>query len=489
MKKFYITTSIAYVNAPPHLGYIWELLQADVLARFHRAQGERVRFVTGTDEHGAKIVRAAESAGKRPKEFVDEISQKFQDLQKPLEVSADDFIRTSDVERHFPTVHYFWQKLIAAGDIYKKTYQGLYCVGHEAFITKKELVNGKCIDHDKEPELIEEENYFFRLSKYSKEIGQRIRGGELKILPVHREHEILSLIDTQGLEDVSFSRPRKDLSWGIPVPGDESQTIYVWADALVNYLTAVGYPEKKYGEWWPADVHVIGKDILRFHAAIWPGMLLAAGLPLPHALFVHGFVTVQGRKMSKTIGNVIGMKELEENLPIDKSYGVDALRYFLLREIPSGEDGDFSYDKFWERYEGDLMNGIGNFISRIGALAEKSGAMDFSSGGNPAVQKQIGETEATLAKKIEEFKLHEALAAIWQFLQFGDSYINETQPWKTGNLEVVTDLARMADAAGRFIAPFMPHTAAAIKKCFVRDGNKIKMSKPAAPLFPKRNVL
>ena len=372
--KYYITTAIDYVNAKPHIGHALEKIQADVLARFHRIKGEDVWFLTGTDEHGATNVRAAEKAGKEIKDFVNENSEKFRELKKVLNLSWNDFIRTSDQKRHWPGAQKLWLKLVEAGDIYKKKYKGLYCVGHEAFVTEKDLVDGKCRDHQKAPEVIEEENYFFRLAKYSKEIESRIRNNELRILPETRKNEILSFIES-GLEDVSFSRPHKDLSWGIPVPNDPEHTMYVWCDALANYITAVGYGnqqpksafsadsgaspaesqiigsqpnnQQQFGYWWPADLHIIGKDILRFHAAIWPGMLLSAGLPLPKSIFVHGFVTVEGQKMSKTIGNVIDPVELV------KKYGTNTVRYFLLREIPSGEDGDFSYKKLEERYNGD----------------------------------------------------------------------------------------------------------------------------------------
>ena len=302
MNKFYITTSIAYVNAPPHIGFALESLQADVLARWRRQKGEEGFFLTGTDEHGAKIARAAEVAGKTPRELVDENAEKFRELKKSLNLSWDNFIRTSDEKVHWPVAQELWRRLEKAGDLYKKSYQGLYCVGHEAFVTQKDLENGKCRDHQKEPEIIEEENWFFRLSKYSEVIKEKVESGELKIVPETRKNEILSLL-REGLEDISFSRPSKDLSWGVPVPDDDTQTMYVWADALSNYISGRG----GISEWekHPADIHLIGKDILRFHAAIWPGMLLSAGLPLPKAIYVHGHILSNGQKMSKSLGNVV----------------------------------------------------------------------------------------------------------------------------------------------------------------------------------------
>src|SRR3989344_53768 len=325
-KKFYITTSIAYVNAPPHIGFALESVQADVLARWHRQQGEEVFFVSGTDEHGAKIVRAAEAAGKAPQELVDANAQEFKNLKKTLNLSWDGFIRASDQKTHWPVAQELWRRLEASGDLYKKRYSGRYCVGHEAFITQKDLKDGRCDLHKKEPETIEEENWFFKLSNYTKEIESRIRNNELRIVPESRKNEILALLE-EGLEDVSFSRPRKDLDWGVPVPEDDTQTMYVWADALSNYIS--GYGGIKAWEEHPADVHCIGKDILRFHGAIWPAMLLSANLPLPKNIFVHGFITVDGEKMSKSVGNVIDPFELV------KRYGTDAVRYYLLREIPS----------------------------------------------------------------------------------------------------------------------------------------------------------
>jgi len=355
-----------YTNSPPHIGFAFESIQADVLARYHRLLGEDTVFLTGTDEHGTKVAQAAKEAGKKPKEFVDEIAEKVEELKRILNLSNDDFIRTTDQKRHWPAVKKVWLKLKETGDIYKKKYQAFYCSGCEAFITKKDLVNGKCAIHQTEPEIIDEENYFFRLSKYSKAIEKSIEKDELKIIPETRKNEILSFIK-QGLEDVSFSRPREKLQWGIPVPDDESQTMYVWADALTNYISALGYFEEneKFKKFWPADIHCIGKDIIRFHAVIWPGMLLSLGLPLPKTIFIHGFITVGGQKMSKSLGNVIDPFELV------KKYGTDAVRYFLLREIPSTEDGDFTYEKFGKRYNSDLAAGLGNLVARTITVAAK----------------------------------------------------------------------------------------------------------------------
>lgn len=481
-KKFYITTAIDYANATPHVGHALEKIQADVLARYHRLRGDKVFYLTGTDEHGVKIVRAANSAGKEPQKFVDETAERFLELKTILNLSWDGFVRTSDQKNHWPGVRLMWEKLAAAGDIYKKTYKGLYCVGHEAFVTQKDLVDGKCSDHGAEPEIVEEENYFFRLSKYSKEIASRIKNGELKIIPEGRKNEILSLAE-QGLEDVSFSRPRKNLQWGIPVPGDDSQTIYVWCDALTNYLSAIGFGRND--DWqklWPADVHLIGKDILRFHAAIWPGMLLAAGLPLPKNIFVHGFITVDGRKVSKTLGNVIDPHELI------KKYGADAVRYYLLREIPTGEDGDWSERKFRERYNGDLANGLGNFAARVLTLGAMLGDASSCQELGRSVEKHIEQARKIAETKIKEFKLHEALAAIWELVQFGDRFVNEKRPWDIEREEhkacVVGDLVVLLDNIAALLAPFLPETAEKITKSIVWEGKKLKIKKTEV-LFPR----
>ncbi|MBI2626005.1 MAG: methionine--tRNA ligase, partial [Candidatus Nealsonbacteria bacterium] len=448
-KKFYITTSIAYANALPHLGYALETIQADVLARHRRILGEDVFFLTGTDEHGRKVLEAASAAGKTPEDFTDEISGKFKELAKVLNLSNNDFIRTTDKKRHWPQAQEVWLKLKENGDIYKKKYKGLYCVGCEAFITKKDLVDGKCHIHQKTPEVIEEENYFFRLSKYSSKISDILKKDNIKIIPETRKNEMLSFAK-QGLEDISFSRPRKDLTWGIPVPDDKTQTIYVWADALTNYLS--GAPGR-----WPADVHCIGKDIQKFHCLIWPGMLLSLGLPLPKTILVHGFINVAGQKMSKSLGNVIDPVELV------KRYGVDPVRYFLLREIPPTEDGDFTYEKFEQRYNSDLAKGIGNLVARVITLAKISNfqfpiSNKFS---NSNFQTIINKIKKECDRSLNKFKFNEALAVIWELIGWCDKYIEKEKPWvETKNqLSVISDLSYALSNIAQMLQPFLPETS------------------------------
>ncbi len=484
-KKFYITTAIDYVNGKPHIGHALEKIQADVLARYHRAKGEDVWFLTGTDEHGVKIARAAESVNNDPKEFVDKTSQEFRKLKAVLNLSWDDFIRTSDQERHWPGVQKLWRKLAEEGKLYKKSYRGLYCVGHEAFVTEKDLVDGKCRDHRKEPEVVEEENYFFKLSDYGDEIGKKIESGELAIIPDSRKNEILSLIRT-GLEDISFSRPARDLAWGIPVPDDPEHTMYVWCDALTNYISAIGYgrDEKNFENWWGSEevVHVIGKDILRFHAAIWPGMLLAAGIGLPKKIFVHGFITVEGQKMSKSIGNVTDPFELVD------TYGTDPVRYYLLREIPSGEDGDFSQEKFEERYNGDLANGLGNLVARVTTLGEKVSPVPVMQD-NEDIAREINRVRTATHAYIESFRLNEALGVIWELIGYGDRFINATKPWtikddSSALQKIIGDVSLLIDAIRELIEPFLPETAKKMKEQINIDGDSIKI-KRGNVLFPR----
>ena len=502
MNKFYITTSIAYTNSVPHVGFALELLQADVLARHNRLIGKDVFFLTGTDEHGKKNAEAAEEAGLTPKQFVDQIATQYQKLTSVLNISNDDFIRTTDQKRHWPGAQKFWLKIKNSGDLYKAKYEGLYCIGHEAFIKLSELKNGVCPLHGQKPQTIEEENWFFKLTKYKEQLKNILEKGEVKIYPANKTNEALGMLE--GLEDISFSRSRKDLSWGIPVPDDPESTYYVWVEALSNYISAIGYSSdsEKFKKYWPADVHLIGKDILKFHAIYWPAMLLSAGLPLPKSVFVHGFITVDGEKMSKTIGNVVDPFELI------KKYGIDPVRYYLLREIPSSDDGDFSYKKLEERYNGDLANNLGNLVSRVAKLIETKleGELVFEERFlDDEVKRRVSEAGESCEKAINEFKLHEALAKIWELFAYANVYIDENKPWRpaaeialplaasplcpngtlcqktginigTGTpehfLKTMTSLVYLIINAAKMVEPFLPETAEKIFKTFGYDKNK-----------------
>jgi len=483
-KKFYITSSIAYTNTKPHLGFSLEVIQADVIARYRRLLGDDVFYLTGTDEHGRKVAEAAKEVGKAPREFCDEISAQFRVLKRILNLSNNDFIRTTNRERHWPAVKKVWLKLKENGDIYKKKYKGLYCVGCEAFVKEKDLVDGKCPLHGKTPEAIEEENYFFRLSKYQNQLKKIIGRGEIKIIPEGRKSELLSFI-TQGLEDTSCSRPREKLEWGIPVPDDRTHLVYVWMDALVNYLSALDYAidGDKFKKFWPPNVHCIGKDIfVRFHGSLWPAMLLSLGLGLSKTIFVHGFITVAGQKMSKSLGNVIDPFELV------KKYGTDAVRYFLLREIPPTEDGDFTYPKFEERYNSDLAKGLGNLVARVLTMAERTKIQEHS---HIAVQSEIDKTRENYKKALAEFKFNEALMAIWDLISFADGYIERERPWEVitelstkerdqrtlGQKVAINNLLFILGNIAQLLQPFLPETS---EKIF--EQIKTKKSKL---LFPR----
>ncbi len=460
MKKFYITTSIAYTNAPPHIGFALELMQADSVARYKRLLKEDVWFLTGTDEHGLKIAQKAKELNKEPREFCDEITGKFKELARNLNISNDDFIRTTDKERHWPGVYKLWERMKVSGDIYEKEYEGLYCVGCEAFIKENDLVEGNCPYHHKAPEKIKEKNYFFRLSKYSKEIGRNIENDTLEIIPSTRKKEVLSFVK-KGLEDVSFSRPKEKVEWGIPVPGDDNQSIYVWGDALTNYVSAVGYGrnDKDFDKYWPANIHFIGKDISKFHTLIWQGMLISAGLPLPKKIFIHGFLTVDGRKMSKSIGNVVDPFELIGE------YGADPVRYFFLREITPTEDGDFSLEKFKERYNADLASGLGNLSARIITLADRNG-VSISRQSNPVIIAEVDKAKKGRDTMMEEFKFNVALEEIWKLISFADRYVETNRPWeeKEGRKDVIGDLLFILESIAELIEPFMPESAIKIKE-------------------------
>ena len=473
-KRFTIVNAIPYVNSHPHVGFALELVQSDTLARYHRAQGKEVIYTTGTDENAVKNVQAAEKTGRPVEEFVEEHAEVFRQLNTALNISADEFIRTTE-ERHIIGAQKLWKACDAAGDIYKKSYQGLYCVGCEQFYTPKELVDGLCPEHKTKPELVEEENYFFRLSKYQDKILQLLESDEIKITPSSRKNEITEFIK-QGLEDFSISRSNaRAKNWGISVPGDDTQKIYVWFDALTNYINALGYgtDEKKFATWWNESyrTHMIGKGIGRFHAIYWPAMLLSAGVALPNEIFIHGYVTVNGEKISKTLGNVIDPFEVVQK------YGVDAVRYYLLREIPSSGDGDFSYAKLEARYTGDLANNLGNLVSRVLKLRETKLQKLDENLIESSVQEQINYIANQYKERIGEFKLHEALAKIFDLFTFANGYINEKAPWKEKDQEkidtAIMNALYLIQRGAELLKPFLPETAEKILK----GGG--------GPLFPK----
>lgn len=467
MKNFYVTTAIPYVNAKPHVGHALEFVQADVVARYHRLLGEKTTLLSGGDENALKNVQAAEKENESVQEFVDKNSKLFQNLAEKLNVKFDVFQKGSSAS-HYKSSQDLWNKCFENGDIYKKTYTGLYCVGCEAFYEKNELnENGECFEHPgKKLEEVSEENYFFRLSKYENEI-KRILSDEnnpqyIKIIPESRKNEMLSFLD-QGLSDISISRSNERAkNWGVPVPNDKTQRMYVWFDALNIYRSGVEDIDA-----WPADVHVIGKGILRFHAVYWPAFLLSARLSLPKSLFVHGYFTVNGQKMSKTLGNVIDPQDL-----INK-YGTDALRYYLLSQIPSTEDGDFSEEKLKIIYNADLANGLGNLVSRVAKLCETNG---FKASQTPTVWCNDA------IKALDEYKFNEALQAIWVLIADTDKKINEVKPWtlKGNDLEtVLKGLVKRVQEIAFNLQPFLPETAEKILNHFSQE--KITAIEPIFP--------
>ncbi len=470
MAKFYITNAIPYVNASPHIGHALEFIQSDTVKRYHQLRGEEVLLLCGSDENAVKNVQAAEAQGEEVQGFVDRHAKIFEELALKLNIKFDVFQKGSNSD-HYKASQKLWELCNQSGDIYKKSYKGLYCVGCELFYTKEELnENGECFEHPgKALEEIEEENYFFKLSKYQDQLIQIIESGEYQIVPEFRKNEILKFIKS-GLNDFSISRSNaRAKNWGVPVPGDESQRIYVWFDALNIYQSGIGFEsdEEKYHKWWPADLHVIGKGIIRFHAVYWPAILLSAGIPLPKKLFVHEYFTVDGQKMSKTLGNVYNP------IPFLEKYGADALRYFCLAKISPFQDGDFSEEKVIQAYNSDLANGLGNLAARVAKLCEKS---DFEA------KEKISKLDPEVEKLLGEFKFNEALGWIWKIIQRADMRVNETQPWKLEGLElkeILDELVSLILDVAYNLQPFLPETSEKILKQF---SGKVTSQ---ASLFPR----
>lgn len=481
MNKFYLSTAIAYVNAAPHIGHALEFVQADALTRYHRAKGDDVFFLTGTDEHGVKIFEAAQEKGMDTKMFVDSNAKQFEDLKGILNLAYDGFVRTSS-EHHKKGAKKIWTKMFEAGDIYKGTYKGNYCVGCESFIPEKDLdEEGNCPIHKKKPKTLEEENYFFKLSKYSDAIKKAIESDKLLILPEARKNEMLNLIGEEGLKDVSFSRPKDVLPWGVDVPNDDSQVMYVWCDALSNYITGIGYAEdfaegETFKKFWPCDVHLIGKDILRFHAGIWIGMLMSAELELPKAIYVHGFVTSEGQKMSKSLGNVVNPLEYVQK------YGSEAMRYYLLKEIPTADDGDFSHKRFLEIFNSELANSMGNLVNRVVMMTERycEGKVPKMADGAGIYELLMLSTEA-YKTAFEKFDLKVACEALISIVNLGNKYIDDKKPWAMAKEtpervpEVLYNLLELLRFVGILFAPILPECSAKILKQIGADDGDVKL--------------
>ncbi len=488
-RRWYITTAIPYVNARPHIGFALECVQTDSFARFHRQLGKDVYFLTGADENSLKNAQAAEREGISTQALVDRNAEYFRELRGTLDLSTDDFIRTSVEPRHLEGVRKLWEACAARGDIYKKPYSGLYCVGCEQFYTEAELEDGLCPEHHTRPELVEEENYFFRLSRYSDELLRLIESDELRIVPQTRKNEVTSFI-RRGLADFSISRSRaRARDWGIPVPGDPEQVMYVWFDALGNYITALGYADDGplYQRYWVHGddrVHVIGKGIVRFHAIYWPAMLLSAGVPLPTTIFVHGYVTVGREKISKSLGNVVDPGALVEQ------YGTEAVRYYLLRELPAYEDGDFTIERFHRAYNADLADQLGNLLNRTVSMIGRyyGGVVPAPAGEADAVDRAEvdralvataegvrGRVEAAMAR----FDPQAALEAIWELVGHANKYVAAVEPWtlakrrKTDTADgdtqaegrlatVLYNLVESLRLVAVYLTPFLPATSQGI---------------------------
>lgn len=472
MNKYFVTTPIYYVNDKPHIGHAYSTIAADVLARYWRVKlgPTNVWFSTGTDENSQKTVEAATKAGKELVPYTDELAATWKATFKKLGLGFNDFIRTTE-PRHRKAVEHLIGLIEKNGDIYKDKYEGWYCIGHEAFLKETDLVDGFCPDHKRKPEWLVEENYFFRLSKYQGALEQFYAAHPDFVVPDTRFNEVKQFVK-QGLEDISISRESQQ--WGIPLPQDPKHVIYVWFDALINYLTTIGYPDEKYKEFWPG-VHVVGKDIIKFHCIIWPAMLLSAGIEPPRQVVANGFFTIDGQKISKSLGNAI------DPLDLTAKYGDDALRYFLLREIAFGADGDFSEAKLRERYSSDLANGLGNLVSRVTNMIERYCGGKFS-----RTQMLGSETLRQYDEAIGRYRFDEALSVVWKLVDEANKRIDDAAPWKMAKegkeAEVRALIGQLANEVldlNDLLLPFLPDANAKISQAFVQPVKK------AEPLFPR----
>lgn len=482
--KFYLTTAIPYVNAAPHVGHALEFVQTDVIGRYHKLLGKDVRLVTGADENSLKNVHAAEKKGITPAQLCDENAEIFKKMANEIGLSFTSFRRTSNKEKHWPGVFRLWSLCDKTGDIYKKKYKGLYCVGCESFYEPEELSDGACPEHKEKPQEVEEENYFFRLSKYQDQLEKLIENDELKILPESRKNEVLSFI-RGGLKDFSISRSvKRAKGWGVPVPNDDKQIMYVWFDALGTYLTGIGYgiEDKTFEKFWPAEVHVIGKGILRFHAIYWPAILLSAGLKLPKTIFVHGYITVEGQKMSKSLGNIV------DPLYLIKTYGTDPVRYCLLSEVPTFTDGDFSEKILIEKNNNELIANLGNLVNRTLVFIKNNFEGNMPEAGELTEKdKEFIQLQKELIKRIEAEldanMIREGInSIIGNFAKNANRYFQDNKPWelvkndKGRAATVLNILAGQVKDAAILVAPYLPATSNEIFKQLNLDISERKWS-------------